>query len=100
MLALPHDSEASLFERSHGPQMIDASDSCHKSHHHFDAANVRAMKLSVQRRKIIFDCIADVGDRFFFGIALGPAARQAWYRHADPFFGVMYYNFVVHRKLL
>jgi hypothetical protein len=75
VLALAHDLEAGLLQRTHGVEMIDAWDLGQGSDDNFDFANILTAQLLINDGQVFANGVPYVFKRFALGGALGPATR-------------------------
>ena len=75
VLTLAHDPETSLFECSHGDEVIDARNLGQGLDSHFDFANFLAAELLIDNRQVFADRVFDIFQRFHLCDALRPTSR-------------------------
>jgi hypothetical protein len=81
VFALADNLKSRLFERLHGPKMIDAGNFRHLLNRHFHFAHVGTTNTFVYGGKIILNGIANVLHRLLLGFSLGPATGKRWAIH-------------------
>ena len=126
VFALTHNSETSLFERLHRPEMgihraRTPVDRLHRSHgdatersgdresifrhllnRYFHFAHVGTTNTFVYGGKIILDGVANVLHRFLLGFSLRPTTRKRWAIHGVTLFRLMKHDLIseAHRRTL
>src|ERR1035437_5061228 len=65
-----------------------------------DLADLNVAQEVVAYHEVLSNRLADIGERFRFGLTLRPATREAWDGHAVAFIGVPERDLVLHRGVL
>ncbi len=81
MLALIFDGEPHFSQCPYGILVVDAGNARHLCGH-FDFAHAVGWDALADDHEILGYSGLDVGQGFFFGFPLGPAARKSWARNA------------------